>query len=226
LLNSFGNSGGFVNPIRTSAAPGVPKKTDDPQTSFATSRPMQSSAKPKTPIADDSSHKGNNARTSTVAPSGTRKLEEISAWWPEFLVYVKDNSRAIWSNLQHAVAEFDSEANNIKICLPEGNEFHMNFLAKNNKNAIADRLKEFSGTNPGISFVKVSGLNSQPTKLPNGNDISAEQNGTAKPNGNNISAGWQGNVGQAAQDFLSRHPQSKKLHDLIDGEDIGFRGSI
>lgn len=129
----------------------------------------------------------------------SRKLDDIANWWPNFLGFVKGKSLAVWSHLQHAEASFTGD-NQVNFGFPEGNEFHMKFLT-GKKGFIIDCLKEFSSTSPGVSFVKVESKNNNWTGGPNMSE-------------------------QSVKEFLDRHPKIKKLHSLIDGDDIRFRGSM
>lgn len=212
LLGSFRNSGPLIAPPRTSPQPPISTKPPDSQSLFAPS--------PRTKATVQSPEKPPSQSQSNITGLGTFKPEEISQWWPQFLVYVKEKRTAIWSHLQHTGANYN-EAGVIKISVPGANEYLMKYLAKDNKGFIVDCLGEFCGTNLGAEFVKAEG---QAVQQANG-----AGNGTAfsePPANGRAAGGWKGNVEQSATEFLNQHPQIKKLHDLIDGEDVGFRGSI
>jgi DNA polymerase-3 subunit gamma/tau len=137
--------------------------------------------------------------TGGQSASIVRELDDIANWWLNFLGFVKGKSLAVWSHLQHAEASYTGD-NLVNLGFPEGNEFHMKFLT-GRKSFIIDCLKEFSNANPGISFVKVESKNNNLNSMP---EIS----------------------GQSIEEFLNQHPKIKKIHDLIDGDDVRFRGSV
>ena len=127
------------------------------------------------------------------------KLDNISNWWSNFLSFVKSKSLAVWSHLQYAKVSYNG-SNLVDLGFPLGNEFHMKFLT-GRRSFIIDCLKEFSGANPGVSFTRLENENNDLTDIPN------------IPK-------------QSIEEFLNQHPKMKKLHDLIDGDDIRFRGNM
>ncbi|RKX18670.1 MAG: DNA polymerase III subunit gamma/tau [Candidatus Zixiibacteriota bacterium] len=127
------------------------------------------------------------------------KLDNIANWWSNFLSFVKSKSLAVWSHLQYAKVSYNG-SNLVDLGFPLGNEFHMKFLT-GRRSFIIDCLKEFSGANPGVSFTRLENENNDLTDIPN------------IPK-------------QSIEEFLNQHPKMKKLHDLIDGDDIRFRGNM
>jgi len=217
ILGAFGNPGMQSNPIKGASVP-TPSKPVNPQTSF--SRPFSpgdSSIRAKPANGPDSN---STLPSSAITDLGSYKPQDVALWWPKFLTYVKEKSMAVWSNLQHAGALCD-ESGEVRICLPGANDFRIKFLSKDNKEFIIERLREFCGTNLGVNFVKIDGQMNQQVNGPGNGALNTDRANIGMVSGNRT-----GNIGQAAEEFLSQHPQIKKLHDLIDGEDVGFKGSI
>jgi len=105
---------------------------------------------------------------------------------------------AVWSNLQHLVV--DSVDNKIvNLGYTEKQKHLKKFLSKDKK-IISEFLKEFCGNDVAASFVKIT---------INDNEIDSKQT----------------DVQRSADEFLNQRPLIKKLHDLIDGEVIDFRGN-
>ncbi|MCP4583955.1 MAG: DNA polymerase III subunit gamma/tau [candidate division Zixibacteria bacterium] len=130
--------------------------------------------------------------------TGPHELTEIEKWWPNFLGFVKAKRQLVWSNLQHAViGEVDD--NLVKLGFSEINNGNKMMLVKEKK-FIAEQLSEFCGNDTEVAFVKGS----------------IEKNSTANINDSN-----QG----SAEEFLESHPKVKKIHDLIDGKVIGYKGN-
>ncbi|NLI15674.1 MAG: DNA polymerase III subunit gamma/tau, partial [candidate division Zixibacteria bacterium] len=151
---------------------------------------------------------------SAVMGIGSFKPEDVNQWWSQFLAFVKEKRMAIWSHLQHTKAEL-SKADTIKIGIPGANDYLMKYLAKDNRDYIVKKLAEFCGTSLDVEFVKIEGMpDNRVNGVYNGN-INGKTNGA-----------WSSSVEQHAKEFLNQHPQIKKLHDLINGEDVGFKGSV
>jgi hypothetical protein len=214
LISSLGNPGSIQTQPRTIAKPAVSPKSDDSQSLFNAPKPTGS----RPPVADEKS--ASEQPRSNIEGIGEFKPDEIAQWWPQLLTYIKENRKAIWSHLQHTKVEVTG-TNAIKIGVPGANDYMMKYLAKDNKAYIVERLQEFCGTNLGVEFVKAEGL------VPNGGNGATNGSKTEEnPVNGKINGVWKSNAEQHAKEFLSQHPQIQKLHDLIDGEDVGFRGSI
>lgn len=213
LIGSLGNSGPVQMSTRNPNQITHFNKSPDTQNLFGEPRVNRSpvrKAEPESPALQQSS----------IAGVGTFKPEDINQWWPQFLVFVKEKRMAIWSHLQHAKAELIGP-NSIKICVPGANDYMMKYLAKDNKGYIVERLGEFCGTNLSVEFVKTESI---ATNCANGiSNVARGENTETNGKTNGV---WKSNAEQHAREFLNQHPQIKKLHDLIDGEDVGFRGSI
>lgn len=214
LIGSLGNSGPVQMSTRNPNQVTQSNKSSDTQSLFGESRVNI------TPIPKAELEPHAIQPQSSIAGIGSFKPNEINQWWPRFLVFVKEKRMAIWSHLQHTRAEL-IDGNTIKIYVPGANDYMMKYLAKDNKGYIVERLGEFCGTNLGVEFVKTESLSA--------NGINGAVNGV-KPDNDNVNGKtngvWKSNAEQHAKEFLNQHPQIKKLHDLIDGEDVGFRGSI
>lgn len=186
LLANFGNSGNIAKVLSEHS---ISKRVKITKSSSAkddrnSTAVMQDS---QAPLTDNQSM------------SGGRKLDDIANWWSNFLGFVKGKSPAVWSHLQHAEVSFTGD-NLVNLGFPEGSEFHVKFLT-GKRSFIIDCLKEFSGTSPAVSFVKVESKNNNWTGRPNMSE-------------------------QSVKEFLNRNPKIKKLHNLIDGNDIRFKGSM
>ena len=132
------------------------------------------------------------------SPTGPHLLEEIAKWWPNFLGFIKAKNTPVWSHL-HQLAVDGVDNNTVKLGYKNGNEHLKKLLAKDKK-FIAEQLSEFCGNAVDITFVK----STIETDVPN--------------NGNDKS-------GESAEEFLNKHPNIKKVHDLIDGNVVRFRGN-
>ncbi len=152
----------------------------------------------KSSIYNPASRSNAQPKTSTIPLSGPHNLEDINKWWPNFLSFTKAKSMAVWSNLQHLVV--DSVDNKIvNLGYTEKQKHLKKFLSKDKK-IISEFLKEFCGNDVAASFVKIT---------INDNEIDSKQT----------------DVQRSADEFLNQRPLIKKLHDLIDGEVIDFRGN-
>ena len=132
------------------------------------------------------------------SPTGPHKLEEIDKWWPNFLGFIKAKSVPVWSHLHQMKVEC-VENNMIKLGYKNGDEHLKKLLAKDKK-FLNEQISEFCGNATTITFVKCTMENDN---LNNGNDKS----------------------GESAEEFLKNHPNIKKVHDLIDGNVVRFRGN-
>jgi len=132
------------------------------------------------------------------SPTGPHKLEEIDKWWPNFLGFIKAKSVPVWSHLHQFTVEC-VEDNTVKLGYKNGNEHLKKLLAKD-KRFLNEQISEFCGNATAITFVKCTMENDN---LINDNDKSEE----------------------SAEEFLKNHPNIKKVHDLIDGNVVRFRGN-
>jgi DNA polymerase III subunit gamma/tau len=214
LLGSLGNSGPIQSSSRGFSQQATSPKQPDSQTLFTPPKQARTMA----PLSESKPQESESQ--SSIAGVGAFKPEDIAGWWPQFLVFIKEKRMAIWSHLQHTKVEFTGNGA-IRIGVPGANEYMMKYLAKDNKGYIIERLEEFCGTNLGVDFVKTDG---SPASAVNGAGNGSKTDETAS-NGR-ANGVWKSNAEQHAKEFLNQHPQIKKLHDMIDGEDVGFRGSI
>jgi len=136
--------------------------------------------------------------SSIDSPTGPHKLEEIDKWWPNFLGFIKAKSVPVWSHLHQFTVEC-VEDNMVKLGYKNGNEHLKKLLAKDKK-FLNEQITEFCGNATAITFVKCTMENDD---LKKGHDKS----------------------GESAEKFLENHPNIKKVHDLIDGSVVRFRGN-
>jgi DNA polymerase-3 subunit gamma/tau len=132
-------------------------------------------------------------------PTGPHKLAEIDKWWDNFLSFIRAKRPGLWSQLNQLKLN-GAEGNSVIMGYDDNTQQLKNFLAKD-KSSIIEYLTEFCGNETTISFVKA--------KMENG-----QMNGT---NGNSL---------DSARQFLNNHPLIKQVIDNVDGDVIGFRGSV
>jgi DNA polymerase-3 subunit gamma/tau len=214
LLGSFGSSGTNQSPSRSATHTASSPKPPESQTLFMPPKQTRTTA----PLSETRPRE--SELQSSVAGGGGFKPEDIEGWWPQFLVFIKEKRMAIWSHLQHTKVEFTGNGA-IRIGVPGANEYMMRYLAKDNKGYIVERLEEFCGTILVVDFVKTEGSSASATNG-TGNGLKTDET-TTNGRANGV---WKSNAEQHAKEFLNQHPQIRKLHDMIDGEDVGFRGSI
>ena len=152
----------------------------------------------KSSIYNPASRSNTQPKTSTIPLSGPHNLDDINKWWPNFLSFTKAKSMAVWSNLQHLVVD-SVDKKIVNLGYTEKQKHLKKFLSKDKK-IISEFLKEFCGNDVAASFVKIT---------INDNEIDSKQT----------------DVQGSADEFLNQRPLIKKLHDLIDGEVIDFRGN-
>lgn len=156
-----------------------------------------------------------------------RALGDIASWWPDFLIYLKSKSRAIWSNLQHATPRIVGNTS-IQMIFQESNDFSLKFMNKANRNFVQERIVEFCGTEIAIDYIKNDrSINPIPdndfadSEISSNNGINGKlKKETAK---STTSSQWRGSIEHFSKEFLSRNPWLNRLRQVIGGEDIGFR---
>jgi DNA polymerase-3 subunit gamma/tau len=198
LLSGMGGSG---NPSKVASKQQPPSHKPQPprQTGFntqAADRPISRPSPPPQAPPPSQEHE---------APTGPHKLAEIDKWWDNFLSFIRAKRPGLGSQLNQLKLN-GAEGNSVIMGYDDNTQQLKNFLAKD-KSSIIEYLTEFCGNDTTISFVKVR--TDLGTKMENG-----QMNGT---NGNSL---------DSARQFLNNHPLIKQVIDNVDGDVIGFRGSV
>jgi len=158
-----------------------------------------------------------------------RVLSDIAAWWPDFLLYLKSKSRAVWSNIIHAKPAI-SDGNSLSLAFSNNHEFYLKFMDRENRNFLHERLKEFCGASYSIEYIRAEASISPEDYGADNGESQPESAPTVgikrQTKGSGSSPRWRGSKEQFAKEFLDRNPLMKRLHDLIGGEDMAFRGNL
>ncbi len=158
-----------------------------------------------------------------------RALGDLAAWWPEFLLYLKSKSRAIWSNIIEATPAISGESS-LRLTFSNNHEFNLKFMNREKRNSLHEWLKEFCGADYSVDYVKAAAsISPENNGVENGDPRSESvplPSARAETKAGGSSPRWRGSKEQFAREFLERNPLLKMLHDLIEGEDIGFKGNL